>query len=110
MAQHLPCQLQVSSGAGGPEGVQHHQLAVARRLRQTNVPRNDRVKYLSGKEAIDFFSDLEREASPAVEHREHDALHVEAGIQPLPDQLHCLEKVSQTLERIELALKRDENP
>src|SRR5262245_63081475 len=69
MAQHLPCQLQVSSGAGGPEVVQHHRLAVARRLRQTNVPRNDRVKDLSGKEAIDFFSDLEREASPAVEHR-----------------------------------------
>src|SRR4029450_3954772 len=110
MTQHLPCQLQVSSGAGGPEVVQHHRLAVARLLRQTNVPRNDRVEDLSGKVAIDFFADLERKACPAVEHREHDALHVEAGVQPLSNQLHRLEEVSQTLERVELALERDENP
>src|SRR4030095_11065424 len=68
MAQHLPCQLQVSSGAGGPEVVQHHRLAVARRLRQTNIPRNDRVEDLPGKVAIDFFADLDRKACPAVEH------------------------------------------
>src|SRR4029434_164171 len=67
MAQHLPCQLQVSSGAGGPEVVQHHRLAVARRLRQTNVPRDDRVEDLSGKVAIELFADLESEARTGVE-------------------------------------------
>src|SRR5262245_35053837 len=110
MAQHLPCQLQVSGGAGGPEVLQHHRLAVARRLRQTNVSRNDRVEDLPWKIAIDLFTDLERKASPAVEHCEDDALDVEAGVQPLSNQLHRLEEVSQTLERIEFALERDENP
>src|SRR6266850_1213326 len=110
MAQHLPCQLEVSSGAGGPEVVKHHRLAVARRLRQTNVPRNDRIEDLSRKVSLDLFADLEREARPAVEHRQHDAPDLEAGVQPLSNQLHSLEEVSQTLERIELTLERDENP
>src|SRR4030095_3775117 len=83
MAHHLPCQLQISSGTGGPEVVKHHRLAVARRLRQTDVPRNDRIEDLSGKVSIDLVANLEREARPAVEHREHDALDVEAGVQPL---------------------------
>src|SRR5882724_11372665 len=110
MAQHLPCQLEVSSGAGGPEIVKHHRLAVARRLRQTNVPRNDRIEDLPGKVSIDLFADLERETCPAVEHGEYDALDVEAEVQPLSHQLHRLEEVSETLERVELALERDENP
>src|SRR5207247_4372649 len=72
MAQHLPCQLEVSSGAGRPEIVKHHRLAVARRLRQTNVPRNDRIEDLPGKVSIDLFPDLERETCPAVENRSQD--------------------------------------
>src|SRR4030095_16055061 len=106
MAQHLPCQIQVSSRTGGPDVVQHHRLAVARRLRQTNVPRNDRIEDLSGKVAIDLFADLERQAGPSVEHSEHDALDGEARIQPLLNELHRLQEVSQTFEGVELALKR----
>src|SRR5262245_16613724 len=104
MAQHLPRQIQVSSGTGGPEVVQHHRLAVARRLCQTNVPRNDRIEDLPGKVAIDLFADLERQAGSAVEHGEHDALDIEARVQPLSNEFHRLEEVSQAFERVELAL------
>src|SRR5262245_65589108 len=96
MAQHLPRQLKVSSGAGGPEVVQHHRLAVARRLRQTNVPTNDRVEDLPWKIAIDLFTNLERKAGPAVEHREDDALDVEAAVQPFANRLHRRQESSRT--------------
>src|SRR5262245_44049615 len=106
MAQHLPGQIEVSSRTGGPDVVQHHRLAVARRLSQTNVPRNNRIEDLPGKVAIDFFADLERQAGPAVEHGEHDALDIEARVQPLSNELHRLEEVSQAFEGVELALQR----
>src|SRR5262249_14235412 len=55
-------------------------------------------------------ADLERKARSAVEHSEHDALNVEARVQTLSNELDRFEEVSQTLERIELALQRDEYP
>src|SRR5262245_65684954 len=82
MAQHLPGQIEVSSGTGGPDVVQHHRLAVARRLCQTYVPRNDRIEDLPRKVAIDLFADLERQAGPAVEHGEHEALDNQGRLKP----------------------------
>src|SRR5207249_855541 len=45
-----------------------------------------------------------------VRERLNLGLDVETEVQPLSHQLHRLEEVSQTLERVELALERDENP
>ena len=79
---------------------------MARRLGEPNVPRYDSLKNLARKVALNFVADLEREACPAVEHREHDPLDPQPGIEPLSDQLDGLEQVREPLERVELALKR----
>src|SRR5262252_1827008 len=110
MVQDLPSQFEVRNGAAGLEVVQHDRSSVAGRLRKTDIARNDRVKHLPWEISVDLLTDLEREACPAVEHREQDSQKVESGIELVSDELHgLLEKMGQPLERVELTLQRDEH-
>src|SRR5256712_12713891 len=110
MVQHLPSQFEVCGGATRLEIVKHDRLAVARRFRKPNVPRNDGVEPLSGKVPVHLVANLEREARPAVEHREHDPQDIETRVELLSHEPHgLLEEMGQPLERVELTLEWDED-
>src|SRR5262245_14454097 len=110
MVQYLPSQFEVCDRATRPEIVQHDRPAVAGRFREADVARNDGVEHLPWKVSIHLFSDLEREARSPIEHREQDAQKVEPRIQLLSNELHgLLEKMRQSLERVELALQRNQH-
>src|SRR5216684_3215971 len=97
MVQHLPSQFEVCGGATGLEIVKHDRLAVARRFRKPKVP-------------VHLVANLEREARPAVEHREHDPQDVETRVELLSHEPHgLLEEMGQPLERVELTLEWDED-
>src|SRR5512145_727603 len=110
MGQDLPRQFEVSNCAAGLEIVKHDRLAVAWRLREPDVTRNHRVEHLPGKVLVHLVTNLERETRPPVEHRQDDARHIETRVEALPNELHGLEQVGETFERVELALERDEHP
>ncbi len=59
---------------------------------------------------MDFVADLQREARASVEHRQDDAKDFEASVESLPYELDGLDEVGQALERVELALQRNEHP
>jgi hypothetical protein len=53
--------------------------------------------------------DVRREVRPAVVHREDDALHLETRIQVVADEIQGRDQLSEALESVVLALKRDED-
>src|SRR5216117_2809701 len=57
-----------------------------------------------------LIADLESQARPSVEHREHDALDREAWIQALADEPDGFEEMGESLKRVELALQGHEDP
>src|SRR2546422_2338023 len=108
--QHLPSQFEVCGGATGLEIVKHDRLAVARRFRKPNVPWNDGIEHLSGKVPVHLVANLEREARPAVEHREHDPQDIETRVELLSHEPHgLLEEMGQPFERVELTLEWHED-
>src|SRR2546430_11769404 len=110
MVQLLPSQFEVCGGATGLEIVHHNGPAVAGRFRETDVAGNHGVELLPRKVSVDLIADQEGEARTAVEHREQDPEEVETRIQLLSNKLHgLLEQMGQSLERVELALERDEH-
>src|SRR5919197_207664 len=109
MLQHLPRELEISDGAAGAKIVQHDRLAVAGRLAEPYVAWNHRLENFAWEVTTDFVTDLQREARPAIEHREHDSFDREPRVESLANELHRLQQVRQSLERIELALQRDQH-
>src|SRR5437868_15279801 len=90
--------------------MEHDRLAMTGRLSEPDVPRYDSLEDLPGEITLDLVPDLERETRPAIKHRQDDSIDPEAGIEPLPNQLHGLEQMSEPFESIELALKRNDHP
>src|SRR5438874_6464752 len=74
MFEHLSREVQIGHGTAGPQIMQHHRLAVARRLAEPDVAWNDRLEDFPGEIAMDLIADLERQTRAAIKHREHDAL------------------------------------
>lgn len=77
-------------------------------LRQPHVPGNDRAEELVLEVALDLRANLEGEAGPAIEHREHDPLHAQAEVGAVPDQAQGLHELGQPLQGVVLALERDD--
>ena len=90
--------------------MEHDGLAMAGRLGQPDVTRNNSFKDLARKVARHLVSDLERQADATIEHCQDNPLDFQLGIQALPHELDRSKELGQPFERIELALKRDENP
>src|SRR5215471_10356782 len=110
MVQHLPSQFEVRDGATGPEIVEHYRSAVAGRFREADAAWNDGVEHLPWKISIDLLADLEREARSPIEHREHKSEKIKPRIQLVADELHgFLEEMRESLERVELALQREQH-
>ena len=89
--------------------MEHHGLPVAGCLGEAHVARNHRVEDLARKVAVDLLADLERQARPPIEHREHDALDGKVLIQALAHEPDGLEEMREPLEGVELALERHEH-
>src|SRR5438876_5484005 len=89
--------------------MEHDRLAMTGRLGEPHVPRYDGLEDLPGEITLDLVPNLERKTRPAIEHRQDDSIDPEAGIEPLPNQLHGLEQMSEPFERVKLALKRNDH-
>src|SRR5256886_7571573 len=110
MLENLPREFEICDRPARSQIVQHHGLPVARGLREPHVARNHRVEDLAREITVHLIADLESQARPSVEHREHDAPDREAWIQALADELDGLEQMGEPLKRVELALQGHEDP
>ena len=79
-------------------------------LAQADVTWDDGLEDISWEISVDFVADLQRQARAPIEHCQDNPEYGQAGIQPLTDELDGLYKVSQPLERVELALQRHQHP
>ena len=82
---------------------------VARCLRQADIPRDDRVEHARSKVSADFRRDIGRQLRPAVEHRQHDTLHREGGIEVVSNEIERGEQLGQSFQGVVLTLERNEN-
>ena len=89
--------------------MEHHGLAVARRLAEPDVAWDDGLEDLAREVAMNFLSDLNRHARPPIEHGEHNTADLEIGVQPLPNELDGLEQMREPLQGVELALERNDH-
>jgi hypothetical protein len=81
---------------------------VARRLGDPDVAWDDGVEDLVPEVPLDLGSDLERQARPAIEHREDDPLDRQPGVRPAPHEVERLHELGQPLQGVVLALERDD--
>src|SRR5882724_1045781 len=81
MGQYLLGQLKVGCRSGGPEVVEHDRLAMAWRLGDSYISRNDGLHDLPTQMTLDFGLYLGRQACAAIEHRQHHAFYFEGRIE-----------------------------
>src|SRR3989304_2757108 len=81
MGKHLLGQLEVGCRARGAEIVKHDRLAVARRLGDSYVPRDNGLHDLAAQVPLDFVFDLGGEARPAIEHGQDYSLDLQPRIE-----------------------------
>jgi hypothetical protein len=109
MLYNLSGQLEVGDRAARPEVVQHHRFSMARRFAESDVPWDDRFEDFTREVPVDFIPNLGRHAGAAVEHRENDTADPQARVEPFPNKPHGLEKLRESLQCIEFALKGDQH-
>src|SRR5215475_4942602 len=109
MTKHLPREIEIRYCARRAKIVEHDRLAVARRLGDPNVSRNDRREDLVAEMLLYFPLDLACQARPAIKHGEYDAFHSKLRIQPLAHEIDGSKDVRQSLHRVVLALERDQH-
>src|SRR5678816_1812213 len=90
--------------------MEHDRSAEARCFGEPDVTWNDRLEDLARKEPVHLVLDLQSQARPPIEHRQHDPEHVEAGIEAFTNELDRLREMSQPLQGEELTLQRYEDP
>src|SRR5438093_6842673 len=91
MREHLLGQFEIGDRSRRAQIIEHDRLAVTRCLSEADVPRNDRGQDLAAEMLLDLGLDLGRQTRPAVEHRQHDALHVKGWVQLVPHEPDGLE-------------------
>ena len=104
----IGAQLPVRDGAAARRVVQRDRHAVARRLAEPDVARDERRQQLLAEAGANLVDDLVREREPGVEEGHHDAGHAERRIQLAAEQRQRVHEQTEPLERVELALDRDE--
>src|SRR3954471_2609090 len=94
-----------------PRGrIEHnHGLPERGRLRKADGPRHD-APADGGAEMLPYFpGHLLGQPGAGVIHRQHDVAELESRVEVLLDELHVLEELPQTLERVVLALDGNEH-
>src|SRR5262245_2297501 len=109
MLEDLPRQFEVGDSTAGAQVVEHDRLAVTRSFAEPDISWNDGLEDLTGEIPMNLFTDLQSHAGAAVEHREYDAAHVETRVQSLTNQFDGLQQMGEPLERVELALERNDH-
>ena len=84
--------------------VEDHRHAVARRLGQANIPRNDALENLGAEERAQVGGDLLGKRGAVVVHREKNALDGERWIDGAAETGQRVEKLGHALESQKLAL------
>src|SRR6185436_2892790 len=74
MRHELPGEAEVRLGPPRSDVVEHDRLAVAGRLSQADIARDDRLVDPLAEDGADLFDDLAREVRAVVGHGHHDAL------------------------------------
>ena len=105
-ADQLAGQADIGLRAGALEVVDQRRQAVARRLGQAHVARNDRLEHRLAEAGADVLRDRLRQIVAAVEHGQRDAEDRQLRIERAADPLDRLQQLAQPLEREELALQR----
>src|SRR2546425_5840493 len=95
------------SGTGGI--VDDDRFAEARRFTQSNVSRDHGVIDALGEVASGLVHHLLREIQSIVVHRQEHALDLERGIESLLDESYRAEQVTESLQRVVLALDRNQH-
>src|SRR3989304_713904 len=109
MTDDLLRKLKVALRAPGPDVIEERRFAVARRLAQRHVPVDDGCVHLVLEVLAHFIRHLFRKIVPAVIHGEKHAFYDESRIQVLFDKLDGVHESGQALERVILALNRDQH-
>ena len=104
----LDGRLAIRDGAGRLPIVGDDGLPEARRLGDAHGPRDDGVEHLLREVLAHLFGDLLREAGAAVVHRQQDRGEAQPRVEVLLDHPHGAEQLAEALERVVLALDRDE--
>ena len=89
--------------------VQHNRLPKARRLGETHVARDGDREHLRPEVLRGLVRHLLREIEPRVVHREKDAIDREGWVEVSLHEFHGIEELRQALERVVLALDRNEH-
>jgi hypothetical protein len=106
--QQLLRDAHVGLRADGQHVVQHDRLPEARGLREPDVPGHDGLEDLRAEVLACVGRDLLGEVEPVVVHREEHTVDGQSGVDAPLDQVDGVEELRDALERVVLALERDQ--
>ena len=101
-------QLAIGLRSPGARVVDRDRLPEPRRLGQADGPGDDHVIHEVAEEPLDLFDDLARQLGPWIEHGHDDPRQPQVRIDVLLDQAHVPQELPQPLERVVLALDRND--
>src|SRR5215212_46391 len=81
---------------------------MARRLGQSDAARDDSVKHSAAEITAHLTDHVRRERRPGVVHGQNHARQPEFRIEVVAYEVDCREQLAQALERVVLALDRDQ--
>src|SRR5882762_734473 len=100
---------QVTLGADRLHVVQQDRFSKAWRFRQSHVTRDRDIEHAAAEVLFRFFGDLFAEIEARVVHRQQHPFNRERGIEIALHELHGVEELRETFERVVLALNRDDH-
>ena len=89
--------------------VGHDGLAVARRLGDPHRPRHGRAQHQVPEVGPHLVGHLGGEPGPRVVHGQQDRRHVQLRVEVRPDEIDVAQQLAEALQRVVLALDRDEH-
>src|SRR5688572_13632304 len=108
-AQELLGERNVRLDAARPDVIEDARLAVARRLREADVPWNHGLADLPREVLSHFFGHLMAQVVAGVEHGQEDAVEGEALVQRPPNEVDRLQQVREAFQGVVFALKGNQD-
>ena len=107
--EHFAREGEIRFGAARFDVVENHGHAVARRLAEADVARDDGAKHFLLEELPHVGRDLLSEIRALVEHREQHAFDVERRVERGADAAHRADEIGEAFEREVLAVQRNQD-
>lgn len=105
----LPGRFKIGQRAAGSRVIGEHRLPIAGCLGDAHRARDARTEHLMAEVAADLIGDLGREPGAPVVHGEQNRRDMELGVEMAPHQIDVPQQLSQPLQRVVLALDRDQH-